>query len=655
MKKHESIQLLPVLPLRGLTAFPRMLIHFDVGRLMSIKALEAAMKDGQKLFLTAQTDLKTDNPKEKDLYDVGTICTIKQILRMPGDNIRVLVEGKKRAKAVEFENMEENGCIYASVIELEDLHPFPSYRREQALVRTAQQRFDEYAEYMSKISRDVIMMVAEGGEIGYLADYITQNIGIDYQVKQEILEELSVTKRITKVIRILTDEVEILKVESEIQEKVRDQIDKNQREYYLREQMKVIQSELGENDTDAEVEKYKEKIEALKLPDEHSEKLLKEVNRLSKMSSTSAESGVIRTYLDTVLSLPWNKTTKEQHNLKKAEEILNREHYGLEKVKERILEFLAVKVLAPELKGQVLCLAGPPGVGKTSIAHSIAEAMGRNYVRFSLGGVRDEADIRGHRKTYIGAMAGRIMNAMTQAGSKNPLMLMDEIDKMGNDFRGDPASAMLEVLDTEQNNAFRDHYIELPFDLSDVLFVTTANDLGTIPRPLLDRMEVIELPSYTEEEKVQIAKRHLLDKQLKKHGLKPEQVEISEDILHLIVSGYTREAGVRRLEQIIAKLCRKIAKRIVETKTNKITISKDNLQELLGHAKYKDDSVSKKDQVGVVNGLAWTSVGGEMLQAEAAVVAGTGKIEVTGNLVQLCRKVQKLHSLLFVLVQKNLI
>ena len=589
MKKHESIQLLPVLPLRGLTAFPRMLIHFDVGRLMSIKALEAAMKDGQKLFLTAQTDLKTDNPKEKDLYDVGTICTIKQILRMPGDNIRVLVEGKKRAKAVEFENMEENGCIYASVIELEDLHPFPSYRREQALVRTAQQRFDEYAEYMSKISRDVIMMVAEGGEIGYLADYITQNIGIDYQVKQEILEELSVTKRITKVIRILTDEVEILKVESEIQEKVRDQIDKNQREYYLREQMKVIQSELGENDTDAEVEKYKEKIEALKLPDEHSEKLLKEVNRLSKMSSTSAESGVIRTYLDTVLSLPWNKTTKEQHNLKKAEEILNREHYGLEKVKERILEFLAVKVLAPELKGQVLCLAGPPGVGKTSIAHSIAEAMGRNYVRFSLGGVRDEADIRGHRKTYIGAMAGRIMNAMTQAGSKNPLMLMDEIDKMGNDFRGDPASAMLEVLDTEQNNAFRDHYIELPFDLSDVLFVTTANDLGTIPRPLLDRMEVIELPSYTEEEKVQIAKRHLLDKQLKKHGLKPEQVEISEDILHLIVSGYTREAGVRRLEQIIAKLCRKIAKRIVETKTNKITISKDNLQKLLGHAKYKDD------------------------------------------------------------------
>ena len=362
------------------------------------------------------------------------------------------------------------------------------------------------------------------------------------------------------------------------------------------------------------------------------EKLLKEVNRLSKMSSTSAESGVIRTYLDTVLSLPWNKTTKEQHNLKKADEILNRDHYGLEKVKERILEFLAVKVLAPELKGQVLCLAGPPGVGKTSIARSIAEAMGRNYVRFSLGGVRDEADIRGHRKTYIGAMAGRIMNAMTQADSKNPLMLMDEIDKMGNDFRGDPASAMLEVLDTEQNNAFRDHYIELPFDLSDVLFVTTANDLGSIPRPLLDRMEVIELPSYTEEEKVQIAKRHLLNKQIKKHGLKPEQLELSDDVMHMMVSGYTREAGVRRLEQIIAKLCRKIAKRIVETEADKIIITKDNIEEILGHTKYKEDSISKKNQIGVVNGLAWTSVGGEMLQAEAAVIPGTGKIEVTGNL-----------------------
>ncbi len=632
MTKHESIQTLPVLPLRGLTAFPAMLIHFDVGRLMSIKALEAAMKDGQKLFLTAQIELKADNPKQEDLYKVGTICTVKQILRMPGDNIRVLVEGKKRAKVLEFETMEDNGCLYASVVELEDIHPYPSYRREQALVRTAQQRFDEYSEFMSRISRDVLMTVADGGEIGYLADYIAQNISIDYQTKQEILEELNVTRRITRVIRILTDEIEILKVESEIQDKVRDQIDKNQREYYLREQIKVIQSELGENDNDAEIEQYQEKINALNLPEEHTEKLLKEVNRLSKMSSTSAESGVIRTYLDTVLSLPWNKTTKEQHNLKKAEEILNRDHYGLEKVKERILEFLAVKVLAPELKGQVLCLAGPPGVGKTSIARSIAEAMGRNYVRFSLGGVRDEADIRGHRKTYIGAMAGRIMNAMTQADSKNPLMLMDEIDKMGNDFRGDPASAMLEVLDTEQNNAFRDHYIELPFDLSDVLFVTTANDLGSIPRPLLDRMEVIELPSYTEEEKVQIAKRHLLNKQIKKHGLKPEQLELSDDVMHMMVSGYTREAGVRRLEQIIAKLCRKIAKRIVETEADKIIITKDNIEEILGHTKYKEDSISKKNQIGVVNGLAWTSVGGEMLQAEAAVIPGTGKIEVTGNL-----------------------
>lgn len=629
---EKNIEFLPVLPLRGLVAFPNMLVHFDVGRLMSIKALEAAMKDGQKLFLTAQTDIKTDNPSENDLFAVGTVCTIKQIMRMPPDNIRVLAEGKTRARALQFEKLEENGCIYATVTELESTNSYHSYRREKALVRTAQQRFEEYAEYASKISRDIIMTVADGGEVGYMADYIAQNIYIDYEVKQNILEELSVTKRLTKVIRILTDEIEILKVEGEIQTKVRNQMDKNQREYYLREQIKVIQSELGEQDTLAESEQYIEKIKELKLAEEYEQKLVKEANRLAKMSSTSAESGVIRTYLDAVISLPWNEKTDEQYDLKKAEKILNRDHYGLEKVKERILEFLAVKALAPELKGQVLCLSGPPGVGKTSIARSIAEAMGRNYVRLSLGGVRDEADIRGHRKTYIGAMAGRIMNAMMQAGSKNPLMLMDEIDKMGNDFRGDPASAMLEVLDTEQNNAFRDHYIELPFDLSDVLFVTTANDLGSIPRPLLDRMEIIELPSYTAEEKVQIAKRHLLKKQLEKHGLKPKQVDISDEALGKIVSGYTKEAGVRRLEQVLAKLCRKCAKRIVDSGEEKVTVTVKNLEDILGHAKYKEDSVSRKNQIGVVNGLAWTSVGGEMLQAEVAVVKGTGKIEVTGNL-----------------------
>lgn len=544
----------------------------------------------------------------------------------------MLVEGQRRARALEFEAMEQGGCLYAKVELLEEYLPHPSYRREQALVRTVQDRFAEYADYAPRLSSDVVLCVAEGGEPGYLADYIAQNIAVDFEIKQEILEELNVTKRLTRVIRLLTDETEILKIESDIQDELKDQIDKNQREYYLREQIKVIQSELGEQDVSAEVDEYREKIEALGLPQEHTEKLLKEADRLSKMSSTSAESGVIRTYLDTVLDLPWNQTTKEQHDLARAQRILNRDHYGLEKVKERILEFLAVKKLAPELKGQVLCLAGPPGVGKTSIARSVAEAMGRNYVRLSLGGVRDEADIRGHRKTYIGAMPGRIMNAMAQAGSCNPLMLLDEIDKMGNDFRGDPASAMLEVLDIEQNSAFRDHYIELPFDLSDVLFVTTANDLGNVPRPLLDRMEVIELSSYTSEEKVQIAKHHLLQKQMEKHGLVRGMLSISEETLHAVISGYTREAGVRRLEQLLAKLCRKAAKRIADGEGKKLTVTTKNLEELLGPAKFKDDAISKRDEVGVVNGLAWTSVGGEMLQAEAAVVPGTGKIEVTGNL-----------------------
>lgn len=632
MNEEQSIRILPVLPLRGLTAFPEMLIHFDVGRIMSIKALEAAMKDGQYIFLTAQKELKTDSPKAKDLFEIGTICVIKQILRMPGDNIRVLVEGRARARALEFESMEEGGCLYAKAEQLEEYLPHASFRREQALVRTVQDRFTEYAEYAPRLSSDVVLAVAAGGDPGYLADYIAQNIAIDFQVKQEILEELNITKRLTRVIRLLTDETEILKIESDIQDQLKDQIDKNQREYYLREQIKVIQSELGEQDLNAEVDSYRERILALELPEEYTEKLMKEADRLSKMSSMSAESGVIRTYLDTVLDLPWKNETKENANLTRAAKILNRDHYGMEKVKERILEFLAVKALAPGLKGQVLCLAGPPGVGKTSIARSVAEAMGRKYVRLSLGGVRDEADIRGHRKTYIGAMPGRIMNAMAQAGSRNPLMLLDEIDKMGNDFRGDPASAMLEVLDIGQNNAFRDHYIELPFDLSDVLFVTTANDLGTVPRPLLDRMEVIELPSYTAEEKVQIAKRHLLPKQMDKHGLGKAQLAISEEAMHAVVAGYTREAGVRRLEQLLAKLCRKVAKRIADGTAKKLTVTAKNLEELLGPVKFKDDVVARRDEVGVVNGLAWTSVGGEMLQAEVAVVPGTGKIEVTGNL-----------------------
>ena len=623
---------LPVLPLRGLTAFPNMIVHFDVGRMMSIRALEAAMKNGQTIFLTAQRELKTDTPTPSDLYQIGTICQIRQILRLPGDNIRVLVEGKTRALAHNFIAAEKDeDCMYAEVEELEDYVYGVTERRAQALVRTAQERFGEYAQYASRLSPDVELTVAEGGDPGYLADYIAQNIPVDVAAKQEILEELGITRRLVMVIRMLGEETEVLKIENEIQDELKTQIDKNQKEYYLREQIKVIQTELGEQDVAAEAESYRTRVLDLKLPKECEDKLIREVDRFAKLSGSTAEQGVVRTYLDTVLDLPWNKKSEERHDLAEAQAILDRDHYGMEKVKKRIMEFLAVKSLAPDLKGQVLCLVGPPGVGKTSIAKSVAEAMGRNYTRMSLGGVRDEADIRGHRKTYIGAMPGRIMDALRRAGTSNPLILLDEIDKMGNDFRGDPASAMLEVLDTEQNVAFRDHYIELPFDLSDVVFLTTANDLSTVPRPLLDRMEVIELPSYTAEEKRLIARRHLLSKQMKKHGLSENQLIVDDETLDAIISGYTREAGVRRLEQVLAKLCRKAAKHIADGDES-LTATKENLEELLGTATFKDDLVSRKDEVGIVNGLAWTSVGGEMLEVEVAVIPGTGKIEITGNL-----------------------
>ncbi len=631
--ENEKItQLLPVLPLRGMTAFPNMLIHFDVGRAISIKALEAAMKDEQVLFLTAQKNLNAEEPEVSELYQIGTICIVKQILRLPGDSIRVLVEGRARAIAHEFLNTEGAQCLFAQVEVLPEKASSIPARREQALVRTVQDRFLQYAEFAPRLSADVAAGVQEGGEPGYLADFIAQNIALEYEQKQEILEELDCMHRLMLVIHLLTEETEILKIENEIQSQLKSQIDKNQRDYYLREQIKVIQSELGEQDIAAEAEEYRAKIQNLRLPKELQEKLLRESDRLAKMSSSSAESSVIRTYLDHCLDLPWNTSTKERVSLSRARKILDRDHYGLDKVKERILEFIAVKSLSPQLKGQVLCFVGPPGVGKTSVAKSVAEAMGRNFTRLSLGGVRDEADIRGHRKTYIGAMPGRIITAIQQAKSKNPLLLLDEIDKMGNDFRGDPASAMLEVLDAEQNYAFRDHYIELPFDLSDVLFVTTANDLSTVPRPLLDRMEVVELGSYTEEEKLQIAKKHLLPKELQKHGITKKQLSIADTQLRAVILGYTREAGVRKLEQVLAKICRKAAKALAEKETAKVQITEENMETFLGPVRYKKDNLSKRDEVGIVNGLAWTSVGGEMLQVEVAAVPGTGKIEITGNL-----------------------
>lgn len=635
MPKYEeqAIRTLPVLPLRGITAFPEMLIHFDVGRAMSIKALEVAMKDGQVLFLTAQKDLKLDEPGIEDLYSTGTIGIVKQILRLPGDNIRVLVEGRARAVAHTFtEGSGDPACFFADTSVLHDEEVQVPMRREQALMRTLQSRFDQYAELSQRISDDVVVTVAAGGAPGYLADFITQNMSIDFDVKQGILEETDPIRRVASVIRLLSDESEILRLENEIQDGLKAKIDQNQREYYLREQIKVIQNELGEQDIAVEAEEYRAKISALKLPQKIEDKLMREVDRMAKQGGASSEGAVARTYLDTCIDLPWNKKTEEKIELERARELLDREHYGMEKVKERILEFLAVKTLAPDLKGQVLCLVGPPGVGKTSIAKSVAAAMGRKYVRLSLGGMRDEADIRGHRKTYIGAMPGRIMSAMHEAGSSNPLILLDEIDKMGNDFRGDPASAMLEVLDIEQNYAFRDHYIELPFDLSDVVFVTTANDLSTVPRPLLDRMEVIELSSYTEEEKFQIAKRHLLPKQIQKHGIKEENITVSDAALHRIIRGYTRESGVRALEQNLAKLSRRVAKQVADGQTGHISVEEEQIESLLGVAKYKEDVIATRDEIGIVNGLAWTSVGGEMLQVEVASIPGTGKIEITGNL-----------------------
>ena len=638
LDNKEELETLPLLPLRGLVAFPDMLIHFDVGRLLSMKALEQSMENKQRLFLTAQKDIRTDTPGEDDLFLVGTVCTVKQILKLPGDNIRVLVEGSYRAFIESF-SMEDN-CMYATVSRLDTNEGRVSQKRKEALVRTLQDRFEEYAQLSNHVSRDVVLNVIDGSEPGYLADYVAQNAALDFDIKQDILEELHDVRRLEKVIRYIGNEIEILRIETDLQEKLKVQVDKNQREYYLREQMKLIHTELGEEDEEEEAEQYREAIRALHLEEKSEEKLLKEVGRLEKMQPLSAESGVIRTYLDTCLDLPWNTTTEECLDLKEARKVLDRDHYGLEKVKERILEFLAVKSLAPQLKGQVLCLVGPPGVGKTSIVRSVAQAMGRNYARMSLGGVRDEADIRGHRKTYIGAMPGRIMNALTQAGSKNCLILMDEIDKMGADSRGDPAAALLEVLDIEQNNTFRDHFIELPFDLSDVLFITTANDLDTIPRPLLDRMEIIEISSYTEQEKAEIAMRHLLPQQLEHHGLTKSNLSLSRDTMVYMIQTYTKEAGVRKLKQQIARVCRKAAKIIADdqqmhperAKKKRVTVTRSNMEKFLGTPRYKKDNVSHRDEIGVVNGLAWTSVGGEMLQVEVNAVPGTGKLIITGNL-----------------------
>jgi len=622
---------MPLLPLRGLTIFPNMLLNFDVGREKSIKALEYAMHNNQLIFLVAQRDIRTDTPKLSDLYKTGAVSRVRQLLRLPGDNIRVLVEGIERAHV---ENILSEDPFFLVEAVLDTEQPLKiSPTKKEALLRQTQKLFEEYSQYAPKMTDDTLLQVISADNIGFLADFIVQNIAVRHADKQAVLDEMHPVRRIRLVMSLLSRETEILKVESNIQNKVTVQIDKNQKDYYLREQMKVIQEELGDHDdVSAEVEEYLSRIEELRLPEEMTKKLTNEAYRLSKLQYTSPESGIIRTYLDICLDLPWNKTTKERIDLAAAARILDRDHYGLTKVKERILEFLAVKKLSNGLGGQILCLVGPPGIGKTSIAKSVAHAMGRNYARLSLGGVRDEADIRGHRKTYIGAMPGRIITAISQAGSKNCLILLDEIDKLGNDFRGDPASALLEVLDTEQNSAFRDHFVELPFDLSSVLFITTANTTETISRPLLDRMEIIELSGYIDEEKLQIAKRHLIPKQLKKHGLSKTQLKIDDEALRHMISEYTREAGVRKLENEIARICRKAAKMLASGEAKKLRVAKGDLDGYLGVPKYKQGKLLESNEIGVINGLAWTSTGGELLEVEVNVLDGSGKLELTGNL-----------------------
>lgn len=621
---------LPTIALRGLTVFPNVMIHFDVGREMSIRALEESMTTGQPVFLVAQKDITVEKPGEEDLYTIGTLSNVRQLLRMPGDNVRVMVEGVSRCRMLSL--TRKTPFLEAEVEEIPEEEKARTSTKGEALIRNTYEVFQRYTELAPKVSPDLMINVLASDDPGYIADYIAQNISLRNNDKQSILEELRPVRRLERLHRMLCREVEVLSLDLEIQNKAREQISDNQRDYYLREQMRAIQSELGEGDSDSEMGEYRKKIADADLPDLVREKLEKELGRLMKQPFGSSEASVLRNYLDVCLELPWNKRTKERISVDAVRRVLDRDHFGLEKVKERILEFIAVKQLAPELKGQVICLVGPPGVGKTSIAMSMADAMNRKLGRISLGGVSDEAEIRGHRKTYVGAMPGRIIAAINQAGSSNPLLLLDEIDKMGHDHRGDPASALLEVLDGEQNGTFRDHFLELPYDLSDVLFITTANTLDTIPKPLLDRMEIIEIPSYTDEEKLQIAKRHLLPKEMKRHGVAKSQLKISDDTLREIIASYTRESGVRVLERKLAGVCRKAAMKLVESENTCVRVNARELKEYLGVAIYHPEREALKERVGVVNGLAWTSVGGELLEVEVNVVPGSGKVELTGNL-----------------------
>ena len=639
MKDNPSGEIvrLPLLPLRGLNVFPGMLLTFDVERPASVAALNAALKKNSLIFLSAQKDIMADAPGENDIYRIGTVCRIRQQLRQPRSRVcRVMVEGLYRAEAEEMRT--EGKYAEASVANLPDRTERVRAERKEALVRNCLSLFNEYLHLNPDMMTEQLLNVISNPDLGFVISYIAQNVRFSTENKQKLLEELYPSRRLAMLAKMLTREIEILNIEKELSEATQEQVNRGQREYYLREELKLIQSELGGESESDEFDTYRGKIAALAVGDEIREKLLKELGKLQKQPFGSAEAAVIRGYLDTCLEIPWGVRTKETVDIAKARKVLDEDHFGLDKVKERILEYLAVRQLTPQLKGGLLCLVGPPGTGKTSIALSIARATNRKCVRISLGGVHDEAEIRGHRKTYIGAMPGRIIGGVIQAKSCNPLMVLDEIDKLGADYRGDPSAALLEALDGEQNGSFRDNFLELPFDLSEVFFITTANTTDTIPRALLDRMEVIEMSSYTDEEKLQIAKRHLIPKQRKKHGLKAAQLRFDDAAIRAIIRLYTRESGVRVLEREIAKICRRTAFAITEGSVKSVRVSAEKLEELLGTRKFPEELLRERDEVGLVRGLAYTAVGGEVLDVECAVLEGTGKIELTGNLGEVMKE-----------------
>ncbi len=636
MSNEFEAQKMPILALRGLAVFPEQTVHFDIGRVKSALALENAMKHNQTLLLVPQKDILEDDPGLSGLYSIGTVVRVKQIFKSQGDNIRVLVTGLYRGKVLELKQFTP--FLAGTVEGLSNTAPADTLKTK-ALRREAKNLYNTYAELSENHSQAVQLQLVASDSCSFLADCIAQNATFEYQDKAKLLCQLNPAKRLEKVISLLRQEIQMLHLETDIQSKTRANIDQNQRDYYLREQMKAIREELGEEDEYSEFSEYEKNILLLNLPTDSETKLLKDVERLKKQPFGSAEASVLRNYLDTVLELPWNVSTKERVDVATARKILDKDHFGMEKVKERILETIAVRQFAPEMPPQILCLVGPPGVGKTSVAYSIARSLNRKMARIALGGVHDEADIRGHRKTYVGAMPGRILSAINQAGSMNPVLLLDEVDKLGSDHRGDPSAALLEVLDGEQNKTYRDHYLEIPVNLSNVMFITTANTTDTIPRPLLDRMEIIELGSYTDEEKVSIAIHHLLPKQLKKHGLKKSQLRLTDDIFREIISCYTRESGVRNLERCIAQICRKAAKLLLEEDApKKVSLDTGNLEQFLGTRKYLPDRIPGADQVGLVTGLAWTSVGGETLDVEVNVMDGSGKLVLTGNLGEIMKE-----------------